>query len=423
MKKRTLFALSAFALLFAQSSQAQTPGGKYTTITGSGQTLYNIAIAPVIGGGRGGRTATKVMERDLTLCGVFKVLNRKGFLANLRKEGTGIVVKKWTDIGALGVIKARARRSGRGYSIDFFLYDTGKGAEPVLKKTYSGRSPRRLAHQFDNDVYFYFTKSKGIFLTKIAFTLSSRRKKVSNVYVMDYDGHGGGRISYTGNQNILPNWAPGGRLVWTSLLWQNPDLYISGGGRRARRLSRQPGLNSGAAFSPDGSKIAITMSRSGNSDIWLISPSGKILRQLTKHGGIDASPTWSPDGSRIAFVSNRGGSAQIYVMSSSGGGVRRLTFQGNYNQEPDWNPKPGSNLIAFTGRDGKGAYDIFTVDAKKGTIKRLTQGQGSCRSPTWSPNGRLVAYETTRGGIWVMDDEGLNQHQLKRYGTSPAWSR
>ena len=209
--------------------------------------------------------------------------------------------------------------------------------------------------------------------------------------------------------------------------------------RRIERRRKIAALSSTEAdssprLSGDGLTIYITSQRTGGTgsqDIYVSTRKSLTSVAWTtpvevselNSKGTDCCTTFDKDDLTMIFVSNRGGSAQIYVMSSSGGGVRRLTFQGNYNQEPDWNPKPGSNLIAFTGRDGKGAYDIFTVDAKKGTIKRLTQGQGSCRSPTWSPNGRLVAYETTRGGIWVMDDEGLNQHQLKRYGTSPAWSR
>ena len=120
---------------------------------------------------------------------------------------------------------------------------------------------------------------------------------------------------------------------------------------------------------------------------------------------------------------NRAGTPQIWVTSSGGGGARRLTYQGSYNQEPEWCPKRGSNVIAFTARDKGGNYDIFAVDAKKGELKRLTQGQGSNRSPTWAPNGRLIAFERSGQGIWLMDAEGFNQHKIYPGGSTPAWSR
>ena len=62
--------------------------------------------------------------------------------------------------------------------------------------------------------------------------------------------------------------------------------------------------------------------------------------------------------------SNRGGSPQIYVMSADGSGARRLTFQGNYNQTPDWSPR--GDLIAFTARDERNAFDLFTVNVDTG---------------------------------------------------------
>jgi len=270
-------------------------------------------------------------------------------------------------------------------------------------------------------VKFYTGDRRGIFTTKIAFVSGSRRRHNSNVYVMDYDGYGVYRVSKTGNQNVLPAWSRSGQLAWTSYLWRNPDLYVGGSGR-ARRVSKRPGLNTGAAWSPRGDSIALTLSKDGNAELYLIRPSGAIIRRLTRNTAIDASPTWSPDGGQIAFVSNRGGSPQIYVMSAGGGGARRLTFKGNYNQEPDWCPNPATPLVAFTGRDEKGSYDIFTVNVKTGAVKRLTQGQGSNTSPSWAPNGRLVVFASSRGGLWISNPDGLNQHRVGRGGSTPAWS-
>lgn len=394
----------------------------YTVITGTGEALYNLAIPPVVDGGGGSKvakTAQEVMTRDMTLIGLFKVLDPKGFLANLAKEGTGIVPQDWASVGAQGVIKARATSSG----IDFYLYDVGKGATPVLSKSYKGSASkaRYLAHKFGDDVVKFYTGERGIFTTRIAFTAGNRRRKVSHVYVMDYDGYGAHRISRTGNQNVLPAWSPSGQVAYTSFLWRNPDLFIYSGGR-AKRVSRYPGLNTGAAWSPRGNAIALTLSKDGNAEIYLIKPTGGILRRLTNNSAIDTSPAWSPDGGQIAFVSNRAGSPQIYVMSASGGGARRLTFRGNYNQEPSWCPNPKTPLVAFTGRDDRGHYDIFTVNVKTGEVKRLTQGQGSNTSPSWAPNGKLVVFASSRGGLWISNPDGLNQHQVHKGGSTPAWS-
>ena len=427
---RFLFAKALVVLgaaLAARSAWAQQ-SRQYTEISGSGRTLYRIAVAPAIdkgGAAKPARSATAVMTRDLTLCGLFRVLNPKGFLANLEKEGVGIDPQAWLDVGAQGVIKARVQRLSGGFSIDFFLYDTTKGIRPVLARSYKnqGASIRRLAHRFGDEVVRYFTDERGIFNTRIAFSRVGRRRG-SQIYVMDYDGHGAHKVSRTGKHNILPSWSPAGKLTYTAFLWRNPDLYIQHAlGKRAHRISKRPGLNSGAAWSPNGKRIALTLSKDGNPEIYLITPRGRIIRRLTHEPAIDTSPTWSPDGRHIAFVSDRGGSPQIYVMNASGGGVRRLTFQGNYNQEPAWCPRKATPLVAFTGRDEKGKYDLFTVNVKSGELKRLTQGQGSNTSPSWAPNGLVLSFVSSRGGIWLMDPDGLNQQQIYRgRAATPAWS-
>jgi TolB protein len=418
-----------FSLLFVCTPAYGQEDRKYTVITGTGETLYRIAIPPVLDGGGAaneGKILQAVMTNDMTLVGLFMVLKPAGFLANLSKEGVGIEIGPWVNVGAQGVIKARARNNGGTISVDFYLYDVGKGTSPVLSKTYSGaaKSVRGLAHRFGDDVVKHYTGERGIFTTKIAFTSSNPRSKVSHIYVMDYDGYGVSRASKTGDQNVLPSWSPRGQLAYTSYLWLNPDLFIMDGvGGRAVRISKYPGLNTGAAFSPRGDSIALTLSKDGNSEIYRISPSGAIQARLTNDRAIDASATWSPDGGRIAFVSARGGSPQIYVMSSSGGGARRITFKGNYNQEPTWCPRKDISLIAFTGRDEKGHFDIFTLNMDTGELKRLTQGEGSCKSPSWAPNGRLLVYSSNRGGLWIMNSDGLNQHRVyKGSAQTPAWS-
>jgi len=423
-------AVAAACWVGVRSSAAQPVGARqYTEIAGSGQTLYRIAVAPVVRSGAGvdadALALQQVLARDLTLIGLFKVLSTRGFLADLSAEGTGLDPQRWADVGAQAVVKARVSRGAGGLQVEWYLYDLGRGATPVLLRRDAGPNARRLAHRFGDAIVTYFTREPGIFLTRLAFAAGSARRGLSQIYVSDYDGYGVQLVSRTGQQNLLPAWGPGGGLIYTSLLWNNPDLFlIRGPGARAQRISRQPGLNTGGAWSPDGQRIAVTLSKDGNAELYVIDPSGHILRRLTYDPAIDTSPTWSPDGTRIAFVSDRGGSPQVYVMSSAGGAARRLTFAGSYNQEPDWCPRRETPLVAFTGRDERGAYDIFTVNVMNGEVARLTQGQGSNKSPAWAPNGRLLAFSSSRGGLWLMTADGLNQQQVFRgEARTPAWSR
>jgi TolB protein len=188
-------------------------------------------------------------------------------------------------------------------------------------------------------------------------------------------------------------------------------------------VSKQQGMNSGASWAPNGAQIYLTLSFEGNAELYRISPQdGRVLDRLTRSPFIDMSASASPDGGQLAFVSDRGGSAQIYVMSASGGDARRLTFQGNNNTTPRWNPRPDKPLIAFTGRDERGAFDVFIYDLRSKTIDRVTQNQGSNQSPDWSPDGRLLVYGSSRGGLWVMNPETHKELQLSRgAAASPSW--
>jgi len=147
-----------------------------------------------------------------------------------------------------------------------------------------------------------------------------------------------------------------------------------------------------------------------------------VQKRLTDHPGIDSSPSLSPDGSQVAFVSNRQGTPQVFVMPTSGGAAKRITFRGNYNQTPRWNPRKDKQQIAFTGRDEKGSFDVFVADLQKNEILRMTQNRKSNFDPAWSPDGRLLVYASSRGGLFVLNPETLNEeHVWKGNARSPYW--
>lgn len=77
----------------------------------------------------------------------------------------------------------------------------------------------------------------------------------------------------------------------------------------------------GTAISPDGATLAFTY----RGDIFTVPATGGRAHQLTSNSAYDSSPCWSPDGSKIAFRSDREGSDDIYIVDSKGGTARRLT--------------------------------------------------------------------------------------------------
>jgi len=385
----------------------QPSGGVVIDVTGAKRTLYPIAV-PVSpeGDGAAAKEIAQVTAFDLSVAGVFKVLDPASFLADLKAEGLGIDAQKWKDVGAFGVVKYRATAT----DVELRLFEVSKGTTAVLTKTYPRKGDARsIAHRWSNEVVKYYTGEAGFFGSKIAFT--AKGSTTSAIYAMDFDGANAYRVSNNGSQNILPSWSPsGGQITYTSFMRNNPDLYVAAaGGGRPKQLSTQRGMNTGAAWSPDGSKIALTLSKDGNPEIYVISSTdGAILKRITNDKAIDTSPAWSPDGGQLAFVSDRNGGPQIFVVPAAGGTPRQVSFNGSYNTTPVWSPKAGKHIIAYTTRDG-GTYDIVTLDLDTKATTRITQNEGSNEEPTFSPNGRAIAFARAGQGVFITNADGTGK--------------
>jgi TolB protein len=172
-------------------------------------------------------------------------------------------------------------------------------------------------------------------------------------------------------------------------------------------------------------RIVFTSNRDGNPELYVMNRDGTGVRRLTNHAAIDTTPTWSPTGTQIAFTSDRAGTPQIYIVGADGLNLRRLTTSESYADRPTWSPAP-FNEIAFAARTGPG-YDIKVYDLASGQTRQITFGEGTNESPAYSPNGRHLAFTSTRGGrvqIFTIARDGRGIKQITRDGNNytPAWS-
>ena len=186
-----------------------------------------------------------------------------------------------------------------------------------------------------------------------------------------------------------------------------PDLLISNiYAGTMESPTKGVGQNWLPVFSPDGTRVAFVSSRDGNSEIYVMNRDGSDLRRLTNNPAIDSTPTWSPTGTQIAFTSERTGSPQIYVIGADGAGMRRISSE-SYADRATWSPAP-YNEIAFTARTGPG-FDIKIQSIATGETRQITFGEGTNESPAWSPNGRHLAFMSTRAGrsqVFTVDRDG-----------------
>ncbi len=363
---------------------------------------------------------------DFAACGLFEVLDRKSFLAD-SKEGvtaSSIQFNRWVDVGAESLVKAQLTSEGSTLRGELRLFSVAAGREELkVNEAVSIKDARKLAHKLANAVYKHFTRETGPFETRITFT----RKTASgrDVYVADWDGKNAQRIT-NGDVNVLPTLIPGGGVAFTSYRSKKPFLFVARGGEPTLLISKGS-MVTGAAFSPDGKRVAVSVSEGENAEIFIGNADGSGLSKITDTKFfLNTSPSWSPDGKRLTFVSNRAGSPQIYLMNADGTGTKRLTFQGNYNTTPSWSPR--GDLIAFTARDERSAFDLFTVNVETGKVTRLTQDASGNEEPVFSPNGRLILFTSTRGGsrgLYVMTFDGTNQMALpteKGELNTPDWA-
>jgi len=393
-------------------------------ITDPNRDLFRLGLPAAVGDAALAAEATEIETRDLDVAGLFRLLDPTSFPAALVAEGLGFSAALWSQVGAQGVAKLQVTRAGGGVVLEARLYQLGRGEAAVLAKTYRGGEVRPLVHAWANDLVAHFTGQAGVFGSRIAFALTGHGA-AHEIAAVDMDGGRMAVLTHMGADSLLPAYSPGGgEIAFTSFLRDNPDLWIvAASGGRARRVSKQAGLNTGAAWAPGGKTIALTLSFEGNSEIYSIrAADGVVAEKLTQNPAIDSSPSFSADGSQIAFVSNRQGSPQIFVMPATGGAARRVTFQGRYNQTPRFSPRADRPQIAFTGRDETGTFDVFVLDLKSGKVDRVTQNQGSNFDPTWAPDGRLLCYASSRGGLYIANPETRHEVRVWKGGAaSPSW--
>lgn len=177
--------------------------------------------------------------------------------------------------------------------------------------------------------------------------------------------------------------------------------------RPLTRLTFDAGLQTDAAFSPDGRSIAYASDRAGNFDIWVQSLYGGEARQLTHSPASDTQPAWSPDGRHIVFRSerNKGG---LFLVPAEGGPERQLTSAG---MQPVWSAD-GSEILF---RSGFGDYHsgIHAVSPEGHEPSRelvrefLLGGVWNWIAP--HPDGRISAmglHVTSRFGFYTVSRDG-----------------
>ena len=396
-------------------------------------------------------TLADVLAYDLDFEREYYIIPRKTSASvPLASTPETLPFERWANLGADYVLLGTVQESGGKLAVTVRMVSVktnpGKLGGPTM--SYEGctaANVRYCAHSIADDIHRTMRGVQGIARTKIAFTSDRAAQRMTGrptagagagkeIYIMDYDGANPRPATANRSLNLHPAWSPDGQfLAYTTYTRGTPDIFLASlfEARAPQRPAAAPDSvhNFFPSISPDGRKLAFARSGGGNFDVWVVNRDGSDARNLTPNTkeSDETVPGFSPGGDLIVFTSDRSGSNQVYVMNAADGlGLKRLTVAEPKTDRPRWAPAPFNYIAFVTGGDR--IHDVAVLDLTTMQTRILTDGASANDSPTIAPNGRHIAFVTSKWGrdeIAIIDyPDGKNLRRLTEVGnnTYPSWS-
>jgi TolB protein len=420
------------ALLLAGAAPLAALAQFRVEISGVGVTQLPIAVMAFRGDEAAPQKIGAIVMADLERSGQFKSIDPG--VANLDESSRPEMSAFRQKAADYLVVGSTSRLADGRFDVRFRLWDVVRGQDLGAQSYAVPVGDLRLAaHRIADFIYEKLTGEKGVFSTRIAYVTKTGQgnNQRNTLWIADSDGEGAQSALASPEPIISASWSPNGaQLAYVSFESRKPVVYVHevANGRR-RMLANFRGSNSAPAWSPDGRQIAITLSRDGNSQIYVMDSAGNSEpRRLTQSDGIDTEPVYSPDGKSIYFVSDRGGSPQVYRMSASGEGpgrAERITFGINYCISPAISPD--GKRMAFIARVA-GNFRLHVMELGGQGATALTDTAADER-PSFAPNSKLILYATRQGGkeaLMTSTIDGRIKARLASQGgdiREPQWGK
>lgn len=346
----------------------------------------------------GGFDVAAVVQRDLDGSGRFRTMPRTAMLAQPTR-GSEVQNADWRAAGYEYVVVGRVVQGSGELAIEAELLNVVSGQRLGTQRVAaSAATLRKAAHQVSDFIYEKLIGTRGAFATRIAYVSVDgvAPRQSYQLIVADADGENPRVVLASQLPIMSPAWSPDGEwLAYVSFESNASAIYVQQlrSGER-RRVSARAGVNGSPSYSPDGRKLALTLSGStGNLDIYVLDLATQALTRLTDDSAIDTEPAWSPDGTQIYFTSDRSGGPQIYRLGlADPGRAQRVSFGSPYNARPRVSPD-GRSLAMVTLDNG--GYRIAIQDLGA-NVRVLTRGTLD-ESPSFAPNGMALIYAGKQG--------------------------
>lgn len=233
------------------------------------------------------------------------------------------------------------------------------------------------------------------------------------------------RLSHSNEVFFCWTWSANGadllisyRRAGRAYLWRQPIH-----GNRAVRVAGLDDQVKELSVARTGDLMVYGSGTEDDYNVWRypIPPAADPPRPLIASAAFDGDARYSPDGTRIAFASTRSGQSNIWTCASDGSDLQQMTSldAGGFTAgSPSWSPD--GRWIAFDSRSPQSASSIFLLDVQGGKPKRLTGPGPSDIVPGWSRDSHWVYFSSDRGGgplqIWKVPVAGGEPVQVTRDG-------
>lgn len=265
------------------------------------------------------------------------------------------------------------------------------------------------------------------------------------VYTFDIEGTNIRRINDRGIDACSYFFPDGKQLLWTSTrdhldlppgnysdptdYPQGAELYVSDlDGTNVRRLTRNTYYDAEATVSPDGRWILFTRQLDGKLDLWRMRPDGSGEVQITRTADWqEGGSVYLPDGETIIFRAwqieaqkQRRMPMTVFTIKDDGTGLKQITDEPGTNWAPY--PAPDGRHFAFVKLLPPGNFEIFIMNMETRAQRRLTYHEAFDGFPAISPDGRLLAFASSRAAkpgeralyTHLMDISSLNIRPVRR---------